>query len=170
MSVIVNTFTEDARTYEVASSIDDGMTWISQATGQTLPWTDANGEMRNTLYRVRDDTDGVGNEGVWSPAFYGAPDSVPTCKITGDILIIDGCAGVGERPLQILIPKDYTFVHNYFFSSREEDRWEVYSDSSGHWEIDLPQGMVVKLRIPDIGLEREITVPSIASATLASIL
>lgn len=169
MSVIVDTFTEDGRTYEVSSSTD-GVVWASQATGQTLPWTDSVGEMRNTLYRVRDDTDGVGNEGVWSPAFYGSPADVPTCKISGDILIIDGCAGVGERPLQVLIPKNYSFAHNYFFSSREDDRWEVYSDTSGHWEIDLPRGMEITLRIPDIGLERTITVPDTSTATLASIL
>ena len=168
MSVIVDTFTEVAHTYEVSSSTDGGATWISQITLTTLPWTDVNGEMRNTLYRVRDETGG--NPGVWSPAFYGAPSGVPTCKITGDILILDGCAVKIDSVFQFLIPKNYTFNSNYFFSSREDDRYDVYSDSDGHWEFDLPRGMTITFRIPDIGLERDILVPDTPAATLASLL
>lgn len=160
--MVVNWFDDPGRLYDIEKSINLGYSWEPLASAITEPYTDPVGDTTH-LYRVRDT---LGS--VWTPAFRGEPDStVPVCTVFGYLRNAKGEPLV-DKTIYIKPQYDSYYLSNSFYET--EAQTSVGSDKYGYWEIDMVQGLPIKIFIPAIGLDRIVTAPALATCSLASIL
>lgn len=168
MAAIVDFYTTTLKTYEIElydSALD---TWNSVATtvaAVSFPYTEATGDSGD-FYRVRDDTDGVGNESPWTPQFLGTPVDPVTCTVSGYIYEADGTA-LSSAAVAFYIKTDQVISGRHF---SVPDWIETATDSDGYWSQDLVQTLTLFVKISSLHIEDEITIPASATSTLDALL
>lgn len=100
----------------------------------------------------------------------GAP-LPPICVLFGTVLMADGVPET-EAQVQVYVEdrrktKDGQFVGALGVTS---EPIEVFTDDNGFWEAEIIRGALVRVVIPKINLDVELTVPDAASAEITTLL
>lgn len=166
MSAKVDFFTTESRTYEIQRYNTTTEVWDDVASAvdeASIPYVDTEGTT-TTYYRVRDDTDVTPSP--WTPKFLGLSVTPSICSVKGYIYDLDGTPTEGaEVWCYTLNDQIIDGIHPSIV-----ERMEANTDSDGLWEQDLVQNAEVYVKIPDLGIREQITVPESAEVNFDSLI
>lgn len=156
-------------TLETTITHDIGDPAVYDATIGRFYWIDTTGLVTD-YYKIKA-FDTVGNPSSFTVPKQAGPPTPPICVLFGTVLDLDGEPQT-EAQIQIKIKdtkqgKDGQFVTVYGVTSAEV---EVFTDDAGFWEANIMQGATVRVIIPKINLDVELTVPAQASAEITTLI
>jgi len=127
-------------------------------------YDDATGIAASHYYRMRA-IDSSGNQSGWTTTKQAGAPTPPLCTVFGTVVNPDGSPNSDVQVRATIestkSTKDGQTVGTLGVTGK---RIEVFTDDAGFFEVQLLQGASVVLSIPDIELEKTITVPALASA------
>lgn len=132
-------------------------------------WVDPTGTT-SMWYRIRA-VDTAANLSAFTVSKQAGPPLPPICVLFGTVLQTDGEPET-EAQVQIFIQdtkkgKEGQFVNTDGVTSAPV---EVFTDDNGFWEADIIRQAIVRIVIPKINLDAEITIPNAASAEITTLL
>jgi len=156
-------FGVDGATYDIDKSTDNETTWVSlEDDYSSEELIDATGALSD-LYRVR-----VHGSAIWNPAFTGLVESdVPSCLVYGYIRQADGTP-YADIDVYATIPPPRQFLLDAFYAAYEPIA--TTTSTLGYWELYLPIGLSVTIKIPFANVDETLTVPDLPTAPLSSLI
>jgi hypothetical protein len=150
-------------TYDIDKSSDNGTTWESlQEDYASTDLIDADGTSSD-LYRIR-----THGSSVWNPAIYAESEtSVNCCTVFGYLRDTSGSPKEGAD-VYANTSSSYQFLTDAFYT--KDEPVATSSSSTGYWELALPIGLSVVIKIPFANLEETVTIPDQPTAALSSLL
>jgi len=132
--------------------------WVD-ATGTTTDW-----------YKVRAE-DAIGNFSAFTLSKQAAPAPPAICVLFGTVLLPDGTPET-EAQVQVYIQNTVKTKEGQFVSADgvTSEPLEVFTDDTGLWEVDVIRQADVRVVIPKINLDAELTIPNAASAEITTLL
>ena len=136
-----------------------GRFYWEDPTGTTVLW-----------YKIRA-VDAVGNLSAFTISKQAGPPLPPICVVFGTVLGIDGEPET-EAQVQVFIVDTKKGKEGQFVSSDgvTSNPAEVFTDDNGFWEANIIRESVVRIVIPKINLDAEITIPDAVSAAITTLL
>lgn len=132
-------------------------------------WEDPTGTTTH-WYKVRA-VDTSGNLSAFTVAKQAGPALPPVCVLFGSVLKTDGSPET-EAQVQIFIDNTQKNKEGQFIGSDgiTSPPVETFTDDNGFWEINIIRNAVVRVVIPKINLDAEVTIPDAASADIHTLL
>ena len=132
-------------------------------------WEDPTG-LTTYWYKIRA-VDSADNLSGFTVAKQAGPPLPAVCVLFGTVLKANGEAET-EAQIQIYIrstekTKEGQFVDSYGVTN---DPVEVFTDDNGFWEVEIIRNAAIRVIIPRINLDVELTVPDAASAEITSLI
>jgi hypothetical protein len=132
-------------------------------------WEDPTGTTTH-WYKIRA-VDTTANLSAFTVSKQAGPPLPPICVLFGTVLQMDGEPET-EAQVQIFIQDTKKTKEGQFVSTDgvTSAPVEVFTDDNGFWEADIIRQAVVRVVIPKINLDIEVTVPDAASAEITTLL
>lgn len=135
-----------------------GRFYYEDATGLDTDW-----------FKVRA-VDAVGNLSSFTVSKQAGPSLPAVCVLFGTILRADGSPET-EAQIQIFIQNTEKTKEGQFVSGTGVTSLpiEVFTDDNGFWEAEIIRQSTVRVVIPKINLDTELTIPDSASAEITTL-
>lgn len=150
-------------TYDIDKSTDNGTTWESLDDDYaSTDLIDTDGTSSD-LYRIR-----THGSLVWNPAVYAESETdVDCCTVFGYLRDTSGAPKV-DADVYATTPAARQFLTDAFYT--KDEPVATVSDSTGYWELALPIGLSVVIKIPFANFDETVTIPDQPSVALSSLI
>ena len=136
-----------------------GRFYYDDATGTTDHW-----------YKVRA-VDAAANESGFTVPRQPGPPTPEVCIVHGTVLGADGTPKT-DAQVQVYVRNEEStkagqFVNSYGITASPV---EVHTNDAGFWEVGIVRGANVRINIPDVNLDTEISIPDQVSADISTLI